>query len=272
MRLALLASFTSLSSYAGSASAQLPIFQTERAPEPEPPATTPPPAPSAPPTTESPLPPAPLPPAGATALPAPGAATAPPGALPADSANAPAPAKADVITAHRPAESRADAELDLDEGDDLASAHTRHWYGWQTLIIDGVSLTAIFAGSALHADDDGDNKVVGFGLLGYEFAPGIVHFIHRNTGRGFASFGLRFGLPLAGAILGAAMSSDCDSNLCEAGGAGVGILLGMGGAIAIDAAVFAYDDRRRSAPQKARLVPLVSVTPQQAWVGLGGQL
>jgi hypothetical protein len=83
---------------------------------------------------------------------------------------------------------------------------------------------------------------------------------------------MRLGLPLAGAFLGASLASGCDANLCEASGAGAGILLGMGAAIAIDAAVFAYDDAKSPLGQRLGFVPLVSVAPHQAWFGVGGDL
>lgn len=250
MRLALLASATWLLSYASPAVAQVPVFQSERAPEPEPDPVA------------AALPPAPVPPPGATA---------PPAAAPADAANAPAPAKAAVITDHD-AQREARAEPDLGEGDDLDAAHQPRWYGWQTLVADGASFGALILGTALSEQSDAGDTLVGLGLLGYAFVPGIVHFAHRNPGRGFASFGIRLGMPLAGAFLGASLASGCNTNLCEAGGAGVGVLLGMGGAIAIDAAVFAYDDRKRPATRRLGLVPLVSVTPQNAWFGVAGQL
>jgi hypothetical protein len=110
-------------------------------------------------------------------------------------------------------------------------------------------------------------------LLGYGFGAGIVHFVHGNTGRGFASFGVRLGMPLAGAIVGAGLDSGCNSYLCEADGAAIGLLLGMGGAIAIDAAVFAYDD---PVPQTDRhrfsLMPLVQLGRERALFGVSGEL
>ena len=43
--------------------------------------------------------------------------------------------------------------------------------------------------------------------------------------------------------------------------------------IAIDAAVFAYDDRRPRRNQPgARLIPLATLRPGHAWIGLGGEL
>ena len=79
-------------------------------------------------------------------------------------------------------------------------------------------------------------------------------------------------MPLAGAYAGAILASSCNTNLCEANGAAIGILLGMAGAVAIDAAVFAYDDPKRKPLRSLGVLPFFSVTKRQAWVGLRGQL
>ncbi|MES1187367.1 MAG: hypothetical protein ABUL60_26355 [Myxococcales bacterium] len=265
VRLALLASATSLFSYAGPVSAQLPVFRAEPIDEPEPaPATPIAPEPTAP------LPPPPPAPVGAALAPSSDDASRP--------VNAPAPAKAALITApgaHREAEARAEKERERDDAGDAEIELGRHWYGWQTLTADGVSITALLAGVTLSGDGSNNGAGQGlawFGLLGYELAPGFVHFVHRNPGRGFASFGMRLGLPLAGAFVGASLASGCDSNLCEASGAGAGILIGMGAAIALDAAVFAYDDAKHPLARHVGLMPLVSVTPRLAWFGVGGDL
>jgi hypothetical protein len=269
VRFALLASAVSLLSYTRPASAQLPVFQA--APEPGPaeagvPAAAEP-TPSLPPAVAptEPLPVAPSPPPGATARPA--------------SATSPAPAKADVITdpnARRAAEARIAQDAADDDDEAAEAAERRHWYGWQTLVADGASFASLLVGASLtsqrSSDDGPGDTLVWTGLLGYELAPGIIHFAHRNPGRGFASFGLRLGMPLAAAFVGASLASGCNTNLCESNGAGVGVLLGMGGAVAIDAALFAYDDPKRSSPRRLGLLPVVSVTPQRAWIGLAGSL
>lgn len=254
VRLALFASLAALFSYERPAAAQIPVFPAPEAepsaapPESPPGATTPAAAEPLPPPPAAPeaLPPPPVPPAGASS---------PEGAL--------APRKAAIITRPTPPPANADDDADdqLDVDDDATQAH---WYGWQTLIADGASLSALLAGGQ-------EESLVALGLLGYEFAPGIIHFAHRNPGRGFASFGIRLGMPLAGAFIGAALASNCNDNLCEAGGAAVGLLAGMGGAIAIDAAVFAYDDPKHPG-RRVGLVPLVSLLPGRAWVGVAGQL
>jgi hypothetical protein len=180
-----------------------------------------------------------------------------------------APAKADAIGfGQHPYAYDDDADL-------AALAPKRTWYGWQTLLVDGASLSAVLLGAELDSRDSGlDGGVVtALGLLGYELGPGIVHFVHRNPGRGFASFGIRLGMPLAGAFLGASLGSNCDGHHCEEVGAAVGLLLGMAGAIVIDSALFAYDDRRSRATRATfRFVPLASLQPGRAWLGLGGEL
>jgi len=270
VRFALLALAVSLLSYARSASAQLPIFQAA----PEPPSVDPV-VPAA--AAE----PAALPRAAAVpAAPLPAAPAPPPGgAAPPVSGTSPAPAKADVITdpnARRAAEARIARDAAADDDEAAADAERRHWYGWQTLVADGASFASLLVGASLtsqrSSNDGPGDTLVWTGLLGYELAPGIIHFAHRNPGRGFASFGLRLGMPLAAAFVGASLASSCNTNLCEGNGAGIGGLLGMGGAMAIDAALFAYDDPKRASSRRLGLLPVVSVTPQQAWIGLAGNL
>ncbi|HYJ08047.1 MAG TPA: hypothetical protein VEX18_03540 [Polyangiaceae bacterium] len=235
------------------ASAQIPAFVPAEPqalePEPEPEAEPPPAAPAA--TDSAPL-----------ALPS-GAPQ------PAD----PTPAKTDHLAP--PGVQPAPAPSD-DEVVDVVARPRRHWYGWQTLTADGASMLLLLAGAVAAENDtvgDSGDTMVTMGLIGYEFAPGIVHFAHGNPGRGFASFGMRLGMPIAGAFLGAATASGCDGFECEVSGAALGLLLGMGGAMAIDAAVFAYDDPERTDQGgEARLVPLVAVAPRAAWLGLAGRL
>lgn len=237
--------------------AQLPVFAEpppEPAPSPPPAAVEPAPPPIA---TEAPLPPPP---------PAPAPSPAPPTA-----SSPPAPAKTDHL-ASQGAQLPAREEEEVDDAD--LRRPRRVWYGWQTLTADGASMLLLLAGAAAassHAAGDSGDTMVTLGLVGYEFAPGIIHFAHGNPGRGFASFGIRLGMPIAGIILGAASASGCDGFECEAGGAALGLLLGMGGAMALDAAVFAYDDPER-ASDAARVLPLVGVTSNAAWIGLGGRL
>jgi len=204
-----------------------------------------------------------------------------PAALPAPSSegrgpslSAPAAAKTVVISEPRPPVERPADEADAEAQAVTISSRTRPtWYGWQTLIMDGATLS-IFVSAAIasSADDGVGAKLGGLVAASYELGPGIIHVVHGNPGRGLASFGIRVGLPLAGAFIGASAASGCDGFRCEVGGAAVGALLGAGGAIAIDAAVFAYDDPKRISPSHVALRPLLSLSPGRAFVGLAGQL
>ena len=130
------------------------------------------------------------------------------------------------------------------------SAYRRHqneqrdvWYGWQTLIADGGwMILGVGLGRA-----DG-NLGGGVALGGYLLGGPIVHWAHGNVGKGFASLGVRIGMPtvlgLIGLVVGVAASPH-DSSFSDVGGAAVGasigIVLGVGGAIAIDAAALARE-------------------------------
>jgi hypothetical protein len=226
-------------------------------------------------------PPAPEPaaPAPEPAAPAPEPAPvlvppSPPAAPAAGEANQPVPAKSNRLKERVAPSDDADEYYEDESGS--TERPRRTWYGWQTLIADGISMTVFFA--AFSDNDNGadnTNETLAWtGLLGYELAPGIVHFAHRNPGRGFASMGIRFGMPLAGAFLGGAAASDCHGEDCTAAGIGAGILLGMAGAIAIDAALLAFDypvSTARSAKHEG-LRPLFSLSAQHAFVGLSGEL
>ena len=226
--------------------------------------------PLAPPTPEvqldAPLP-EPVAPPAAPMTPVPAAPSAPAAAAEgATSQTQPSPAKADHLS--EPLEPEPDEEDELDTEGVAPETPARRWYGWQTLTADGISTVLFFSAFS----DPKVNEPLAWGaLLGYEFAPGIVHFAHRNPGRAFASFGIRLGMPLAGAFVGGALASGCKGYECEASGAGVGVLLGMGGAIAIDAAVLAYETREPRV-RSARIVPVASVTAGRAWLGVAGEL
>lgn len=117
----------------------------------------------------------------------------------------------------------------------------RVWYGWQTLVVDGIALTAPFALASAGAESEVAANTF---LLGYALGGPAVHFAHGNVGRGFGSFGLRVGLPLGGAAVGALATSRAGCDYCALGGAVLGTFGGIGGAIALDAAWLAYDTER----------------------------
>ncbi len=147
----------------------------------------------------------------------------------------------------------------------------RPWYGWQTLITDGAALTlALLADSPRSSDL---SSAVGLLALGaYGLGAPIVHAVHHNPGKGLASFGLRLGMPIAGAFAGASAASGCNGFLCEVDGAAIGMLIGLAGAVTIDATVLAYEARPRPVRASAGWSPQLLLTPRSGWVGVGGEL
>jgi hypothetical protein len=121
----------------------------------------------------------------------------------------------------------------------------RQWYGWQTLSTDGAALSLLVLSGALLSNDNSDSG--GFALDSVELAAGtyvlggpIVHAAHQNWGAAAASLGLRVGLPLTGILFGSAgCANDSDTHLC--GAVGLGALLGIGTAIAVDASALGYE-------------------------------
>lgn len=112
----------------------------------------------------------------------------------------------------------------------------RRWYGWQTLIADGAGLLISGIGLPLSLSRStqslGTGLLVGGGVVQLIGGP-IVHWSHRNVGRGFASLGLRIVLPALGVLLGFATRNE--GVLILGSGAGSAV------AIALDAAVLARE-------------------------------
>ncbi|MDB4933743.1 MAG: uncharacterized protein JWP87_715 [Labilithrix sp.] len=124
---------------------------------------------------------------------------------------------------------------------------TRRWYGWETLMADGISLVVVPAVAiAVVPSRNGDNggTAVGLAAASYALAPPIVHLAHGRPGIAAASLGLRLGVPVGGAMLGAAVAGDCGGSFCRLGPAAAGFVVGMVVATTIDAAVFAFEPRR----------------------------
>jgi hypothetical protein len=136
----------------------------------------------------------------------------------------------------------------------------RRWYGWQTLIADGATVTLV---PAVASQLDSDGTAIAVGMVGsYLLAAPIIHLAHGRPGIAAASLGLRAGLPMGGALLGAALAGDCRGELCGAGGAVIGFVVGILGATTLDAVVLSRepreddesnsDDDARSAPPQVK--------------------
>lgn len=109
-------------------------------------------------------------------------------------------------------------------------------YGTPILISDAITGVLVIAGMIA----DSPRPAV-LGGLGYVFVPMGIHMYNGRVGIGFASMGVRIGMPYVGAIagvLGCLESIGDDDNACKKT-IFSGILLGMIGASALDNLVFA---------------------------------
>jgi hypothetical protein len=91
-----------------------------------------------------------------------------------------------------------------------APAPADGWYGWQTLMVDGLALGAglSLASSDLRTDrQEPPSRLATVGtslyLIGATTAP-AVHFAHRQNGIGLADMGVRLVLPALGSVVGMA--------------------------------------------------------------------
>jgi hypothetical protein len=159
------------------------------------------------------------------------------------------------------------------------------WYGWQTLASDAAAGAVIALGMAIE-DHDTQNETIAIVTLGvatYAFGAPIVHALHRRPGIAVADFGLRVGAPVVAGLVGVAVANaGCPEPRypdegtqfdCEMGGAALGVIVGVGSAIAIDSAVFARETKPAPRTQSARgfsLTPSLSLTPHRSALKLIG--
>jgi hypothetical protein len=136
------------------------------------------------------------------------------------------------------------------------------------LVADAASLTLVAAEAASGSDSSGGRGAVTLGLLGYVFAPAVVHIAHGRVGMAPASFGVRLFMPVAGLWLGST-AAGCQSHggddVAFCGGA-PGLLLGVAVASALDAGLFSWDkpNRELSAEPELGLTPVLSPDGKRA--------
>jgi hypothetical protein len=143
---------------------------------------------------------------------------------------------------------------------------TRMWYGWQTLLVDGISMGVV----ALSTIGE-ETGAVWFGLGMLLITSPIVHFAHMNIVGGFTSLAIRavssamfvFGASIATGDAFSEGSGDRDTEGTVLAAAG---LLGMTTAVVVDAAVFAYEEPMRG-QSRAVLTPWFD--PARGRIGLG---
>jgi hypothetical protein len=158
-----------------------------------------------------------------------------------------------------------------------------HWYGYETLATDGAALA--LAVPALASSASGIQSVFGVGsVMTYGLGAPIVHAAHGQTGKALADLGIRVGMPLVLGFFGEAIGSGSyqqsgcrasDPGFCGLGnalgqvgaaaeGAVIGGLLGIGGAVVIDAALLAREPVTHVAsPATAHIEPAFGVAPDR---------
>jgi hypothetical protein len=157
----------------------------------------------------------------------------------------------------------------------------RGWYGWQTLVADGASVMAFTGALALYRPSSGGAQDLSAGLLvlagsGYVVGAPALHLAHDAPWKAAGSFGMRLGLPAAGLFAGLALAPRCSGLRCMDGlGSGaVGALLGLVGAIVVDAAVLAFEPaplatKRVGAASAWNLAPRMDPLRGEVGVSLG---
>lgn len=125
-----------------------------------------------------------------------------------------------------------------------------HWYGWQTLMVDGVSLLVMPVVAAKAESTSALYLVVG----GYALGGPVVHLAHGEIGRAAGSLGLRVAMPFLGALAGVMVQGDCRGDFGCISGAIIGGGLGVVAAVVIDSAVLAYE-RVEDEPAVAKTPP-----------------
>jgi hypothetical protein len=143
-------------------------------------------------------------------------------------------------------------EKENDKEEPKPKTETR-WYGWQTLLSDGLAVVATPLAPPLG---------VGMYFLG---AP-IIHIAHLEGFNVLKSLGMRVISPVVGGLVGLAAADGCSGFLCELEGGAWGVIIGAGVAIVVDAAFIAREDVPVEKKKTATIVPII--TPGR--VGVGG--
>jgi hypothetical protein len=142
------------------------------------------------------------------------------------------------------------------------AAPRSHWYGWQTLPLDGVA-TGLFLAAAA---DQHDTPLFGVSGVVYFAGAPVVHLAHRRPELALASLGLRLVTPLIGGALGNHYD-DCNSATvdrdlkCSTKWAVTGIAIGGLTAALLDDALFAWQPATAASQSSARRAPSVEYFP-----------
>jgi hypothetical protein len=144
----------------------------------------------------------------------------------------------------------------------------REWYGYYNLSADTAAFGALAYGLSRPYDNDAGEGLAWTSLFIYGAGGPIIHWAHGNVGTGFASMGMRVGGPIVLAFAGCALDSNKSEFGCLAGGA-LGALLGVVGAVVVDASVLAYKETELPpARYGIRFMPTGSIAKERATFGI----
>ena len=150
--------------------------------------------------------------------------------------------------------------------------YERYW--WQNLIVDAASLALASSAGAFDQSPGGENlsKVMFISAaVGYGMGSPIVHMVHhRNVNRALLSLLLRAGLPLAGGYVGTLLPG-CRQEEFVCGETAIGMLAGLGAALAIDYVWLARKRVERVPARGLSIVPSVSPSQDAVVLGLSGR-
>jgi hypothetical protein len=143
----------------------------------------------------------------------------------------------------------------------------RSWYGWQSLVIDGASLTAGAIVTVRRDEPDRRKRIGGLAVLPYVTGLLIspwVHVFHGRWGTALGSLALRAFAPALGALVGLAgyCAATGGTDECTADGAVYGLLGGTVLTAGIDIGLLSHE---RSEPAHASTTGAVMpyLTPHQ---------
>jgi hypothetical protein len=138
------------------------------------------------------------------------------------------------------------------------AAPPERWYGHQTLLADAAALTLLIAGIAVNDRASSRALELGAGAIYLTGGP-LVHVAHGRALASLGSLGLRSGVPVLAGLLGSALGrlAPYDDGDEVVRGTVLGVLGGLTAAIALDAALIAWE--------RAPSTPTASTHSAVAW-------
>jgi len=167
----------------------------------------------------------------------------------------------------------------IESGGSEHSSVTRS-YAWQTLLVDGASLSFVLLGSA--ASEPGRDQslnpgtwLVGGGIGGYLVGAPIVHLAHRQPIRALASLGLRGALPFILVSAGVAVPGHCPYDYqidqstrrtwCDVSYVGPWELAVFAPAIVLDALLLAREEVSSEQSPRTNTLASLRIYPTWSW-------